>query len=187
MAAHRKYPPKDAAEITERLAAQGHSIVGIAKQLGVTRETFKRWCDEDAALQEAFEIGRETERQALHALIVQSAVLNKPANVNAFFILKARHGYRENDSPNTNINVAVPVQPVLVVVDHGSDEQWAAKAQEQQRKLTQSAQMPIAPQLEAPQQPAQPSFGPPGWSSQAEPVCEPPAPSYALPAWKPRA
>jgi hypothetical protein len=187
MAAHRKYAPKDAVEVTERLAAQGHSIVGIAKQLGVTRETFKRWCDEDAALQEAFEIGRETERQALHALIVQSAVLNKPANVNAFFILKARHGYRENDAPNTKVDVAVAVSPVMVVRDHGTDEEWAAKAQEQQRKLMQSARMPIAPQLEAPQEPAQPSFGPPAWSSQAASVYEPPAPSYAPPVWKARA
>ncbi|MDQ2833604.1 MAG: hypothetical protein M3Y50_07640 [Acidobacteriota bacterium] len=62
--------------------------------LGVSRETFKRWCEDDESLQDAFDIGRETERQALHALIVQSALMNKPANVNAFFILKARHGYR---------------------------------------------------------------------------------------------
>jgi transposase-like protein len=68
MGAPRKYPPKDAAKITEDLAALGHSIIGIAKQLGVSRETFKRWCDEDESLQEAFEIGGETERQALHRL-----------------------------------------------------------------------------------------------------------------------
>jgi DNA invertase Pin-like site-specific DNA recombinase len=44
MGAPRKNPPKDAVESIERLAAQGHSIIGIAKQLGVSRETFKRWC-----------------------------------------------------------------------------------------------------------------------------------------------
>jgi hypothetical protein len=181
MAAHRKNPPKDALEVTERLAASGHSIIGIAKQLGVTRETFKRWCDEDAALQDAFEIGRETERQALHALIVQSAVLNKPANVNAFFILKSRHGYRENDTPNANVNVAVAVAPVMVVKDHGTDQEWAAKVAAPQRRLMQSAQIPIAPQLEAPPDPVQPSFGPPGWNPEAEPAYKPPAPSYTPP------
>jgi hypothetical protein len=54
----------------------------MANHLGVSRETFKRWCKEDDSLREAFEIGRETERHALHSLIVQSAVLNKPANSN---------------------------------------------------------------------------------------------------------
>src|ERR1700730_16530658 len=102
MGAPRKNPPKDAAEVIERLAAAGHAIVGIAKQLGVSKETFKRWCEDEESLQEAFEIGRETERQTLHALIVQSAALNKPANVNAFFILKARHGYRENEPSQVN-------------------------------------------------------------------------------------
>jgi hypothetical protein len=139
MGAPRKNPPKDAVESIERLAAQGHSIIGISKQLGVSKPTFQRWCEEDEALQEAFEIGRETERQALHSLIVQSAVQNKPANANAMFLLKTRHGYREFDSPNTKVDVAV-ISNVLVVRDHGTDEEWAAKVAEQQRQLTQEAQ-----------------------------------------------
>ncbi len=138
MAAPRKHPPKDAVTITESMAAQGHSIIGIARQLGVTKQTFRRWCEDDASLQEAFEAGRETERQALHALIVQSAALNKPANVNAFFILKARHGYRENDSPNTKVDVAITAAPVMIVVDHGTHEEWQAKLEAQQRLLTAS-------------------------------------------------
>ena len=44
MGAHRKNPPNDAIEKTESLAALGHSIIGIARQLGVSKETFKRWC-----------------------------------------------------------------------------------------------------------------------------------------------
>lgn len=140
MGAPRKNPPKDATATIERLAALGHSIIGIARQLGVSKETFKRWCEEDEALQEAFEIGRETERQALHSLIVQSAVQNKPANANAMFLLKCRHNYREFDSPNTKLDVSVAMAPVMVVRDHGTDEQWAAKVAEQQRRLTQEQQ-----------------------------------------------
>src|SRR5882757_4899874 len=124
MGAPRRYPPRNAVEVIQSLAALGHSVIGIAKQLGVSKPTFLRWCEEDEVLQEAFEIGRETERQALHSLIVQSAVQNKPANANAMFLLKARHGYREFDSPNTKVDVAVTAS-VLVVKDHGTDEQWA--------------------------------------------------------------
>jgi hypothetical protein len=141
MGAPRKYPPKNATETIEQLAAQGHAIIGIAKKLGVSKDTFKRWCEEDDTLQEAFEIGRETERHALHSLIVQSAVLNKPANSNAMFLLKARHGYRENDQQNVNVGVTV-VPSVMVVRDHGSDEEWAARAAEQQRTLTLNAASP---------------------------------------------
>ena len=98
MAAHRKFPPDGAAPEIQRLAAEGFSFLGIAAHFKVSRECFKRWLDEDEALNEAFEIGRETERQALHALVVASAKANKPANVNAFFLLKARHGYVETDN-----------------------------------------------------------------------------------------
>ena len=93
MGAPRKHPAKDAVETIERLAGQGYAIIGIAKNLGVSKETFKKWCEEDGTLQEAFENGRETQRQALIALIVQSAVMNKPANANAMFLLKTMHGW----------------------------------------------------------------------------------------------
>jgi hypothetical protein len=152
MGAPRKNPPKDAAEVIERLAAAGHAIVGIAKQLGVVRETFKRWCEEDESLQEAFELGRETERQMLHALIVQSAAKNLPANVNAFFILKSRHFYRENEPSQVNVGVAV-TSHVMVMKDHGDDATWAAKAAEQQRKLGANEPSPApAPKLPTPSQ-----------------------------------
>ena len=110
-------PPKNAIEETQRLAADGYSIIGIAKHLGVSRDAFKRWCDEDDALQEAFEVGMETERQANGALSC----------------ISRRHGYREFESPNTKVDVTVNApQPLLLVTDHGSDEAWAAKVAEQQ-------------------------------------------------------
>jgi len=185
MAAHRKYPPQGAAEVIQQLASQGFSLIGIAKHFKVAKSTVKRWFDENESLEEAFEMGRETERQALHALVVQSAVMNKPANVNAFFILKSRHGYRENDSPNTNINVAVPLQPVLVVKDHGTDAEWAAKCEEQQRRLTAPDPQTIPARLPAPQYASETSAEP---VSDTLPIPAPvalPRPHYA-PAWKPR-
>src|SRR5579862_1440592 len=121
MATPRKNPPKDAAVTIERLAAQGYAQVGIAKEFGVAASTLKRWMDEDEALKEAFDVGRESERRELHALIKRDAAAGKSANANAMFLLKCRHGYREFDSPNTKVDVAVAVAPVMIVKDHGSD------------------------------------------------------------------
>lgn len=151
MAAPRKHPPQDAAEIIKSMAAQGHSQIGIAAHLKVVSSTLRRWLEEDEKLSEAYELGKETERQALHSLIVQSAVAGKPANANAMFLLKARHGYREFDSPHAKVDVAVAVSNVMVIKDHGTDEEWAAKVAAQQRALIQPALMPITPQLQAPQ------------------------------------
>jgi hypothetical protein len=193
MGAHRKNPPNDAAVTIETLAALGYSIIGIAKNLGVSRETFKRWCEEDSELQEAFEIGRETQRQALIALIVKSAVENKPANANAMFLLKTMHGFREFDSAHTKVDVSVAVaSPVLVMHDHGSVEEWQEKALAQQRGLMTDNDH--TPQLEAPQsaQVAAPAcFGPPAYLPPvSEPVSAPtapPAPTYGAPVWRAKA
>lgn len=141
MAAPRKHPPKNSAETIRKLATDGHSTIGIAKQLGVGREAFMRWLDEHEDLQEAFDVGRETERHYLHSLIVQAAVLNKGANSNAMFLLKARHGYREGDQQN--VQVAVEMKSVMVVTSHGTDEQWALKSAQQQQRLMIEAQQPL--------------------------------------------
>src|SRR5665213_2133483 len=146
MAAPRKLPPEGAAEDIQRLAAQGFSQLCIAAHFKVSRECFMRWLKEDGELQEAYDLGRETERQALHALVVQSAVLNKPANVNAFFLLKARHGYVETDN-RTKVSVDIALNPVLVVRDFGDNATWAAKCAAQQRELTADCTSPL--QLEA--------------------------------------
>lgn len=166
MAAPRKHPPKDAATTIEQLAAQGYAQVGIAKEFGVAASTLKRWMEEDEALQEAFNVGRETERRELHGLIKRDAVAGKPANANAMFLLKCRHGYREQDSPGTKVDVALNVpQPVLVIKDHGSDDAWALKCAEQQRKLIQDAQGCLPAPQNAPE-------------TRAEPIRE----TYPLPA-----
>ena len=181
MAAPRKYPPKDAAATIERLAAQGYAQVGIAKEFGVAASTLRRWMEEDEALQEAFDVGRETERRELHALIKRDAVAGKSANANAMFLLKCRHGYREFDSPNTKVDVAVNVpQAVMIVKDHGSDEEWAAKVAEQQRRLVTDA---AAPMLPAPQCAPQTNGEPVGDGLPAPAPAALAAPIYA-PAWR---
>lgn len=140
----RKHPPANCAKQTEELAAKGSSIVGIARSFGVSTPTFKRWCEEHESIAQALEVGREVERQALHAMIYQSALANKPANANAMFLLKCRHGYREFDAPIKKDEKGDEPRPVMVVRDFGTDEEWAARAAEQQRKLT-ADNAPIIP------------------------------------------
>ena len=141
MAAPRKLPPEGAAEDIRRLASEGFGQVGIAAHFNVSRDCLKRWIDESEELNDAYEMGKESERQALHALVVASANANKPANVNAFFLLKSRHGYVETDN-RTKVNVDVAVKNVLVVKDHGTVEEWAAKAAALQRALTADCTSP---------------------------------------------
>jgi hypothetical protein len=197
MGAPRKHPPQGAAETIQRLAATGFAIIGIARELKVSKETFKRWLDESESLQEAFDAGREIERQALHASVYRSAMEGKPANVNAFFLLKARHGYIEADNRSASVNVDVKVASVLVVKDHGTDEEWAAKGAEQQRRLLLDAENSLA--LPKPAEPQaltlheQPSVAVPiarEWapsqpsvSLDASVSLAPPAP-YNAPVWK---
>lgn len=185
MATPRKNPPNDAAATIELLAAQGYAQVGIAKELGVATSTLRRWMDEDEGLREAFDVGRETERRELHALIKRDAAAGKSANANAMFLLKCRHGYREFDSPNTKVDVAVNVaQPVMVVKDFGSDEEWALKVAEQQRKLTQGDQASLPAPQNAPETRSEPI-------READPVAAPIIASAGFvddaPVWRARA
>src|ERR1035437_1847751 len=179
MAAPRKLPPDGAVDDIQRLAAEGFSQLGIAANFNVSRDCFKRWIEEDEALNEAYELGKETERQALHALVVASAKANKPANVNAFFLLKSRHGYVETDN-RTEVSVDVALNNVLVVHDHGSDEEWAAKAAAQQRALTADSTSP--PQIEASTVPQVDAVA----LSEPPAIPAPVAPSWPV-QWRPKA
>ena len=99
-------PVADAAQRIEALAADGFSLVGIARSLGTGVEVLHRWLEEDPALQEAFEAGRESERQVLHNMLFKAAV-EKGNIVAAFFLLKCRHGYREGDQSDSANRVSV--------------------------------------------------------------------------------
>lgn len=93
----RKQPPPDAAKRVEDLAAAGCTVVDLAAALGTTRETLRRWMTENEALQLAFTVGRERERDELHRMILRDARDGEKPNINAMFLLKARHGYREGE------------------------------------------------------------------------------------------
>lgn len=163
-------------------ALDSYGQVGIAAHFNVSRDCLKRWIDESEELNDAYEMGKETERQALHAMVVASARANKPANVNAFFLLKARHGYVETDN-RTKVNVDVAVNNVLVVKDHGDDATWAAKCAAQQRALTldaavtppQQTEASAAPQVDAVAQYEPPAIPAPVYAPTVEPVPVPPS------------
>lgn len=102
-------PPRDAATRIEALAADGWSILGIARQLGTYPDTFRRWLDEFPELQTAIDNGRENERQALHNMLYRQA-MEKGNSTAAMFLLKARHGYREGDQSETGNKVQINFQ-----------------------------------------------------------------------------
>lgn len=105
----RKEPPPDAAQRIEDLTADGRGIVGVAAKLGTTREVLRRWMTDDTTLQEAFDLGRERERYELHKMIHRDAMDGEKPNVNAMFLLKARHGYREGDQGESGARISVTV------------------------------------------------------------------------------
>ena len=107
----RKDPPAGAAERIYELASLGFKHVGIAAGLEVSPKTFNKWLDDQPDLKEAFDRGRETERQALHNVLYLLATEQKD-KIAAMFLLKARHGYREGDQSEqdsgTRITINLP-------------------------------------------------------------------------------
>ena len=98
--------PEGAEARIEALAADGFSMVGVARGLGTSQDTLRKWFDADPALKEAFDQGRERERQTLHNLLYRQATENGNATA-AMFLLKARHGYREGDQGETGNRVSI--------------------------------------------------------------------------------
>lgn len=129
----RKLPPMDAAIRIEKLAREGRGVVGVASQLGTTREVLRRWMGEDEALTAAFERGKEAERHELHTILLNGARDGEKPNINAMFLLKARHGYREGDTgdsvPSVNVQINLPgaMSPdqykSAVTVEHEADHE----------------------------------------------------------------
>lgn len=184
MAAPRIYPPKDAAKKIHQLASDGKTKAGIARAMNVSTPTLNRWMDEDELLRDAFDQGRDEDREYLEALLRNAAANGEvKAQSNVMFILKCRHGYREFDQPTSKVDVGVQVKtpPVMVVRDHGSNEEWAAKVAAQQAKLiTDVTDMHPAPALQAPK------IELPIIEAEIVEVKPVPAPSWTPPSWKPR-
>lgn len=104
----RKPIPPEAAQVLEAGGANGAALTGIARVLGVSTELLRHWLDENDDLREAFARGRERERQMLHGTLTKQA---KEGNViAAIFLLKSRHGYRENDQSDIANRVQITFQ-----------------------------------------------------------------------------
>jgi transposase len=185
MAAPRKNPPKDALADIERLAGKGYSTVGLAKHFNVARSVVMRWFEENQSFEEAYEQGRDSYRQALEEQIVSMTLAGKnPAGF--IYLLKAKYKMYDQASSSTKVDVAVNApQAVMLVTDHGTDAQWAAKVAEQQRKLTQGDAQASFPRLPAPQEASETSAEPVGFPESVPAYIRPSAPIYA-PSWKGR-
>lgn len=181
MGAPRKNPPKDAAADIERLAGKGHSTVGVGKFFNVARTTVMRWFEDEPGLEEAYERGRDSYRQELEEKIIALTIAGKQC-AGLIYLMKAKFKFYDVPSSNTQVDVAVAVAtPVLVVRSHGSDEEWAAKAAEQQRRLMQDT----APRmLEAPESPLQGFETAAAMNGMPAPVVTAPAAFCEAPVWK---
>lgn len=103
-------PPADAAESIRAHAADGWSVLGIAHCMGVNPRTLNRWMEENPALADAFDLGREQERRTLHNLVYRRAV-EKDDLTAAMCLLNSRHGYRSDQGDRTggvNVTIALP-------------------------------------------------------------------------------
>lgn len=104
-------PPDDAVERIAELAADGWSVIGIAHRLGVDPKTFTKWLEAEPALQEAVDLGRENERQALCNMLFRKAI-EKQDTTAAAILLNGRHGFRRDDqfeqSNRVQVNIALP-------------------------------------------------------------------------------
>jgi transposase-like protein len=111
----KKYPPENACSVIEEMAARGADIRSIAKALGCTDKVFLRWREENPELEEALKDGRAFEHDKLVGKLLDTAIngTGKEAVTCAIFLLKARHGYRENqemqqEGPQVNITFELP-------------------------------------------------------------------------------
>jgi len=193
MGAPRKNPPPGAAATIQRLAAEGHSKVGVARHFGVVRETLSRWLEDDGMLDEAYEQGRDQRRFELEQCIYKAAVEGKNYAIsNAMFLLKSRFGYRENDKPE--LAVDVKVSNVMVVPSLGTDEEWEARALAQQAALVNAAASP-SHSLPSPTTAIVPSYGPPTLPAPQTVILDhslispiqPKAPAWDADEWRPKA
>ncbi len=135
----RKVAPPDAARVIRKACATGATKRGVAMALGCSDTVLDRWLDEDPVLKQAFDEGRETERQTLHNVLYDCAVggQGKDSLIAAMFLLKCRHaGY--NDSGNAteqgnkvsvtfNIPAAQPLDQFMVINDESRAQSVPAK------------------------------------------------------------
>jgi terminase small subunit-like protein len=199
MSAKRKNPPEDILEIIERIVAgEGGSTKILARAIGVSDSLVRAWFDREEDLREVYEAAREAHMHSLYLELLQMSRTGKGNAAGIIYTLKSK--FKMFDQPGSgklvDVNVT-QVNPVMIVRDHGDDAQWAAKAEEQQRRLIADNEhtplleastahqvdavasfapviepAPIAPSWIAPVA-AVPYFGPPVFNWKAKPVGTP--------------
>lgn len=112
-----KRPPKGAAPLIRKMASGGASQTSIADALGTSKKTLAAWLKEHDELQAAYDQGRERERIVLHNSLLRRAKdpKNPGGAASAMFLLKARHGYRENepDAQGNRLNIVFNLPAAL--------------------------------------------------------------------------
>jgi hypothetical protein len=106
-----KLPPKNAVEIILDIASRGCSEASIAHALHVDFQTWQRFRVDHPELKEAYEKARAREHDALVGVLFEKALAGD--TVSALFLLKTRHGYRDNstiieDNRSVKIGVMLP-------------------------------------------------------------------------------
>jgi hypothetical protein len=194
MGAPRKHPPQDILQIIERVVAgEGGSIAILARAVGVSTFLVSTWFDREeyGNLRETYDMAREAYMHKLYIELLQMSRTGKGNVAGIIYTLKAK--FKQYDQPGSgklvDVNV-IQTNPVLVIRDSGTDEQWQAKLLAQQRALTQHAgSAPL--QIEASTAPhgdAVASFAPADDLpavyvpvNASEPIPAPVAPSWAAP------
>ncbi len=98
--------PPDAADRIRATAGRGGSLKALHALFGVTADVFKRWMDDDPGLRRAFDEGKEHERETLHRVMYEAAIFKRDLSA-AQFLLKTRHGYREQEPEDSRNSVRI--------------------------------------------------------------------------------
>ena len=103
---HADSAPSDAAERIRAAASKGGSLKAMHTLFSVPSDTFKKWLDADPGLRKAFDEGKELEREALHRTLYEAAIYKRDLGA-AQFLLKSRHGYREQEPEDNRNKVSI--------------------------------------------------------------------------------
>src|SRR5262245_34720994 len=100
-------------DVIRRLAGRGVQEGVLARELGLSFKTWARIRAEDPEAKAAFEEGRAAERDALVGSLFRQAV-EKNNTIAAIFLLKARHGFRDQgpadgaEGSRVTVQIAIP-------------------------------------------------------------------------------
>ena len=97
----KKNPPENSITVIRELASKGAAQRSISRALNVSYDTWLRWKDEEPGIKDALADGRSIEHDILVGCLLDSAITQKNVTA-AIFLLKTRHGYRENKPINDN-------------------------------------------------------------------------------------